>query len=119
MLIDSHAHLDSYDDLEPVLARAYEEGVGAILAIGIGDGPETMHQALAIAKTHRGEPAIFASVGIHPQAAAKAPPGGLDDLRRIALDPQCIAIGEIGLDYYHLDNPDIATQKAAFVAQMK
>ena len=34
-------------------------------------------------------------------------------------DPRCIAVGEIGLDYYHADNPDIATQQAAFIAQMK
>ena len=30
-----------------------------------------------------------------------------------------MAVGEIGLDYYHVDNPDIATQKRAFVAQME
>ena len=49
-LIDSHAHLDFYtetpDALEGVLARAREAGVEAILAIGIGEGPETMHRAL-------------------------------------------------------------------------
>ncbi|WP_128911215.1 TatD family hydrolase [Granulicella sibirica] len=119
MLIDSHAHLDSYDDLDSVLTRARDEGIGTILAIGIGDGPETMHQALAIAKSHVGGPRIFASVGIHPQEAGKATGEALGDLARIARDPLCVAIGEIGLDYYHFDNPDIATQKAAFIAQLK
>lgn len=122
MLIDSHAHLDAYEDpedLKAVLARAYDEGVRTILAIGIGDGPETMHQALAIAKAHTGRPAIFASVGIHPQEAHRATPEALADMARLAGDAQCVAIGEIGLDYYHVDNPDVVTQKAAFIAQME
>ena len=46
MLIDSHCHLDDYDDLPAVLERAREAGVGRMLAIGIGDGPATMHRAL-------------------------------------------------------------------------
>ena len=112
-------HLDSYDDLDSVLTRAHDEGVDMILAIGIGDGPETMHQALAIAKSQAVGPRIFASVGIHPQEAAKATGEALEDLARIAQDPLCVAIGEIGLDYYHFDNPDVPTQKAAFVAQLK
>jgi TatD DNase family protein len=119
MLIDSHAHLDSFEDLEAVLARAAAENISTILAIGIGDGPETMHQALAIAKAHTGTPAIYASVGIHPQEAHKATPEALADLARIAADPKIIAIGEIGLDYYHLDNPDIAAQQAALIAQLR
>lgn len=119
MLIDSHAHLDSFDDLEAVLARAAAENISTILAIGIGEGPDTMHQALAIAKSHTGSPAIYASVGIHPQEAHQAKPDALADLARIAADPKIVAIGEIGLDYYHLENPDIATQQAAFIAQLR
>ena len=42
----------------------------------------------------------------------------LERLALLAADPLCIAVGEIGLDYYHLDNPDIPTQQAAFRAQM-
>ena len=48
MLIDSHAHLDSprfSGDREAVLRRAEEAGVGAVLSIGIGEGPGEMHQA--------------------------------------------------------------------------
>ncbi|QHN03104.1 TatD family deoxyribonuclease [Granulicella sp. WH15] len=116
MLIDSHAHIDFYDDPEAVLARAHAAGVGSMLAIGIGDGPSTMHRALDFARTHA---SVFASAGIHPQEAHQATPENLALLAELASDPKCIAIGEIGLDYYHLDNPDIPTQKAAFVAQMK
>jgi TatD DNase family protein len=127
-LTDSHAHLDFYTetptDRDEVLRRAHAAGVHAILAIGIGEGPDTMHQALEIANTlatattDSSLPTIYASAGIHPQEAAHATKEALAKLAHLATDPKCIAIGEIGLDYYHADNPDIATQQLAFTAQM-
>jgi TatD DNase family protein len=123
-LIDTHAHLDFYTetstDQDEVLRRAYAAGVETILAIGIGEGPETMHQALQIADAARGPglPVIYASVGIHPQEAASATDEALERLEGLAVQERCVAIGEIGLDYYHLENPVIPVQKEAFVAQM-
>jgi TatD DNase family protein len=124
-LTDTHAHLDFYTetatDRDEVLRRAFAAGVETILAIGIGEGPATMHQALEIANETAGPglPAVYASVGIHPQEAASAASAALHRLASLALDPRCIAIGEIGLDYYHFDNPEIPTQQQAFVAQMR
>lgn len=119
-LIDSHAHLDFYtEDREEVLRRAYAAGVHTILAIGIGEGPDTMHQALEIAQASTGEPKIYASVGIHPQEAVQANQEALSKLAGLAADPKCIAIGEIGLDYYHVENPKPPIQKQAFIAQME
>ncbi len=122
-IIDSHAHLDfsSYaEDLDVVLGRALEADVKTILAVGIGDGPETMHRARDLAVTYAGQlPRIVASVGIHPQEAAHATPEALAKVRALAADPNVVAIGEIGLDYYHFDNPDIDVQQAAFLAQME
>ena len=116
MLIDSHCHLDDYEDIPAILANAKAAGVQQLLAIGIGNGPADMHVALDIANAHS---EVFATVGIHPQEAHQATPENLARLTTLAEDPRCIAIGEIGLDYYHLDNPDIPTQHAAFVAQLK
>ena len=94
MLIDSHAHLDFYDDPAPILAAAQAAGVGQILAIGIGQGPDTMHRALEFAHQHTiGGPQIWASAGIHPQEAAHATPEALAKLTSLAEDPRCIAIG--------------------------
>jgi TatD DNase family protein len=131
-LTDSHAHLDMYEDmsgdrtLAGVLERARTAGVERILAIGIGDGPETMHRALEIAEASAtgaragdGGPAIWASVGIHPQEAHHATPEALERLTKLARRERCVAVGEIGLDYYHADNPDAATQQEAFVAQLR
>ncbi|NYF90754.1 TatD family hydrolase [Tunturiibacter empetritectus] len=132
-LIDSHAHLDFYNETpterDEVLRRAYAAGVHTVLAIGIGDGPATMHQALEIASSNGGDglrqgypqiyPQIYASAGIHPQEAAHATSEALDKLAALGAQERCIAVGEIGLDYYHFDNPDIDTQKEAFIAQMR
>ena len=116
MLIDSHCHLDDYEDLPQILANARAAGVGRLLAIGIGDGPETMQRALELARAHE---EIWATAGIHPQEAHRATAENLTKLEVLAGDRRCLAVGEIGLDYYHLDNPDVVTQQAAFVAQMK
>jgi TatD DNase family protein len=124
MLIDSHCHLDDYDNLPQILANAHAAGVDKLLAIGIGDGPDTMHRALDLAHAHissspQSDLQIWATAGIHPQEAHQATPENLAKLEVLAADPRCLAIGEIGLDYYHLDNPGIPTQQAAFIAQMK
>jgi TatD DNase family protein len=119
MLIDSHCHLDFYTEpgeLDAVIDRAKAVGVTRLLAIGIGDGPETMHRAVEIANEH---PNIYASAGIHPQEAHQATTDNLSKLAALVAQEKCIAVGEIGLDYYHVENPDIPTQQAAFVAQMK
>ncbi len=58
LLIDSHAHLDSpryADDREAMLDRACEAGVGAVLSIGIGEGPAEMHQALDLCREFNGQ----------------------------------------------------------------
>ena len=124
-LIDSHCHLDFpslSDDLDGVLSRALEADIRTVLAVGIGDGPATMHRARDLAQhaaNGKATPVIYASAGIHPQEADQATPEALEKLRELSRDPLVVAIGEIGLDYYHLDNPSIDVQQAAFLAQME
>src|ERR1017187_377032 len=123
MLIDSHAHLDMCPagELPGFLARAYAAEVRTILAIGIGDGPHEMNRALEIATATNSPnpPPIYASAGTHPQQAANATPENLAKLVALAATPRSIAIGEIGLDYYHVENPTPDVQHAAFLAQLR
>jgi TatD DNase family protein len=116
MIIDSHCHLDDYENLSEILTNARAAGVGKVLAIGIGNGPDDMHVALEIARKHE---EVFATAGIHPQEAHRATEENLAKLSALVEDAKCLAVGEIGLDYYHADNPDVEVQQAAFVAQMK
>jgi TatD DNase family protein len=127
MLIDSHSHLDFYTehptDRDEVLRRAWDADVKTILAIGIGEGPATMHQALEMAKSLAQSntpnlPRVFATAGIHPSEASQAAEDALKKVASLAADPLCVGIGEIGLDYYHVENPEIPTQQLAFTAQM-
>jgi TatD DNase family protein len=123
-MIDSHAHLDSqrYDeDRDALLTRAYEAGVRTILSIGIGDGPDTMHQALDLARHYAsqpGVPKIFASAGVHPHEAQLADEAAYEKLDDLLQQPEILACGEIGLDYYY-DNSPREMQKAAFIRQME
>jgi TatD DNase family protein len=125
MLIDSHAHLDSprYDgDRLAVLERAGAAGVDTILAIGIGEGPATMHRACEIAFEFAGlpnVPRIFSSAGVHPSEAHLADDAALEKLAKLTLHPQLIAVGEIGLDDYHAENPPRDIQHRAFIQQME
>ncbi len=125
MLIDSHVHLDHEryaEDREAVLDRAWAAGVRGMLTIGIGDGPDTMHRALELARAYRhrpGTPRLWASAGIHPQEAAHSDANALMKLEALLAEPEVIACGEIGLDYYHDDNPPRSVQIEVFRAQME
>ena len=124
MLIDSHAHLDSqrYDeDRDALLARAWQAGVGALLSIGIGDGPDTMHRALELSRTYAGKPEtprILASAGVHPHEAQLANEAALAKLDHLLQQPEVIACGEVGLDYFY-DHSPRETQKTVFRRQME
>ena len=111
MLIDSHAHLDSpryASDREAVLSRAWEAGVGAVLSIGIGECPAEMHQALDLCRQFNGRPnlpRLYASAGIYPHSTIAADDKALAKLAALLAEPEVIACGEIGLDYYHEGAP--------------
>ena len=123
-MIDSHTHLDSprYDeDRAALLERAWAAGVHQILCIGIGDGPETMHQALDISRQFAGwpeTPKIWASAGIHPHEARLADEPAYSKLEQLLQQPEVLACGEIGLDYFY-DHSPRDTQKSVFTRQME
>ena len=111
MLIDSHAHLDSEryaDDREAMLRRAWEAGVGTVLAIGIGEQAAGMDGALAICREFNGRPEsgagmpkLYASAGVYPHNTAEIDEAIVSKLDTLLSQPEVIACGEIGLDYYH------------------
>jgi TatD DNase family protein len=124
MLIDSHAHLDSpryAEDRAEMLRRAAEAGVGAVLAIGIGEGPAEMHQALDLCREYNGNPGmprLYASAGIYPHSTVDADEAALAKLDSLLAEPEVIACGEIGLDYYHEGAPH-HIQREKLIAQLE
>ena len=92
-----------------------------VLSIGIGDGPDTMQQALELSQSYAGKadrPRILATAGIHPHEAQLADRPALEKLDDLLANPEVLAVGEIGLDYYY-DHSPREQQKRAFAEQME
>jgi TatD DNase family protein len=103
-LVDSHCHLDDaqFDgDRAEVIARARTAGLKYLLAIGTGEGPPELDAAIKLADSY---PFVFATVGVHPNDAAKCEDSTIADLGQLLRHPKVKAMGEIGLDY-HWDVP--------------
>jgi len=103
MLIDSHCHLDFpslAEDLDGVLRRAADAGVGRMVTICTK--LSAFAPVRAIAEAH---PQIYCSVGIHPHDAAREAAASVEDLLAEALHPKVVGIGESGLDFYYEHSP--------------
>lgn len=112
-LIDTHMHLALFaGDRAAALGRARAAGLAYMIEIGYD--LESSRMAVQIAEA---EPAIFAVVGIQPHYAAEAGAAWLDEIGRLAAHPKVVAIGEIGLDYYH-DRAPHAQQEQLFRQQL-
>lgn len=111
MLVDSHCHLnfpDFRDDLEEVIARAREAGVGVMQTICTE--MEEFGEVLAIAMAHEN---IYCSVGVHPNESGEKRKAELAELLRCAEHPKVIGIGETGLDY-HYETASRSAQQESF-----
>ena len=107
---DSHCHL--YDTrgvaVDDVIAAARAAGVTTM--VNVGCDAATTEQAIAVAASHAD---IFATVGLHPHEAKH----GVDTIVPYLADPNIVAIGECGLDYFYDHSPRDA-QRDAFAAQI-
>ncbi len=97
-VVDSHCHLDMKDfdkDRDAVLERARSAGVGHMVSIGID-----VRSSLAVLSLARTYDFISATVGCHPHDADRCGSRDLQELARMAGEPEVVAWGEIGLDFY-------------------
>lgn len=115
MIVDSHCHLnilpeDKVGTVDEVLKNADALGVQKILNVAIN--PDKWSEILAIADAH---PQVYASIGVHP-CEDKTVQVTDAQLLEAASHPKVIAIGEVGLDYFHFkaDEEDMDWQKERF-----
>src|SRR5690606_35563477 len=111
MLVDTHIHLYSKkfeSDRSDVVARAREAGVGLLVVPGIDVA--TTGEAIDLARREDG---ILAMAALHPSETREASEEDFDEIRRLCLEPEIVAVGETGLDYYWERSFDDA-QQAAF-----
>jgi TatD DNase family protein len=144
--IDIHGHVNfpEYDaDREEVIKRAAETGVGMIT---VGTDIESSKRAILLAETHdnmwatvgihpteisNDMPLAAAREGnlsrrvseeggekVYRSEKAAEETSEFQDLRRLALHPKIVAIGECGLDYFHCEESDIPAQIEVFEQQI-
>jgi TatD DNase family protein len=103
MLVDSHCHLDFpelYADLDAVVARAKNAGVGCMLTICTSVA--AIPKVLAIAEKY---PEVYAAIGIHPHRVEEHGVLPVDQIVSWTEHPKVIGIGETGLDYFYDKSP--------------
>lgn len=133
MLIDTHAHVNFNffkKDANEVIQRTLNE---KIWMINVGAEHKTSNRALALANKY--EQGVYAAVGLHPIHLFATRANGedydfdtcaevfnYDIYEKLAKFEKVVAIGEIGLDYYHIEAADAGlikeTQKKAFFEQL-
>lgn len=114
MIVDSHCHLnilpEQLGSVDEVIQVAEENGVNRMMCIAIG--PEQWQQVLDLADQYEG---VYAAMGVHPCEPSNVVVSD-EQLIAAASHPKVLAIGEIGLDYYHFDadTEDMSWQQARF-----
>ena len=115
-LADCHTHLDQYDsaELPQILQRAQEVGVGLIIAAAT-----TLASARRILELCREHPILYAGIGLHPMdLLGPLDESTLEELRRLAQDPNVVVWSETGLDYLPT-SPAKEVQQQAFRDQIQ
>lgn len=117
-VLDSHTHLDLVGgDPTGQIAAAAVVGVDRLVQVGV-DLPSS-RWAVELAQR---QPAVLATVGIHPNEAPRLAPADLDEALRaveaLAADPRVRGIGETGLDRFRTGPDGYPAQQTAFRAQV-
>ena len=116
-LIDSHCHLVSLRNrgyLEEALERAERAGVGAIISIGTSGKDWDLNRQICEEHSDR----VAYTVGLHPTDIDS---GWEDEVSRLRsffdLDSSPVALGEVGLDHFHLPRSEEEKGKAKVVQE--
>ncbi|MCF7820133.1 MAG: TatD family hydrolase [Candidatus Pacebacteria bacterium] len=137
-LIDTHAHINfaNYkEDADTVIRNSLRENIGMVL---VGSEYKTSKRALEYANKY--EKGVYVAVGLHPihlqdvlvenqgdegnyKFRTRAEEFNFDNYQKLAEFNKVVAIGEIGLDYYHINFKDDvskikAKQKSVFLEQL-
>ena len=116
MYFDTHAHYDdeAFDaDRDALLSSL--PALGVELIIDPGCTVKSSRAAVMLSEKYE---FIYSAVGIHPEELSTLTETALEEIRALAMHPKCVAIGEIGLDYYW-DDTHKTEQKELFIAQLE
>ena len=98
MLVDTHCHLyqEYFSDIDKVISEAKDNNV--LKYISAADDLKSAKEMLELANCYQD---VYVALGIHPDKVQE----NFDELESILWEnkgnKKIVAIGEIGLDYYH------------------
>lgn len=122
--VDTHCHIHDTEFFSPEDAEAtYQQAVksGVRWMICIATSLEDSKRAIAFARAHPEH--CRASIGIHPHEATNLTEHEIQDqlieLESLASEPEVVAVGECGFDFYYNDKKEcFARQKALLKGQI-
>lgn len=115
-IFDTHAHYDDEafdEDREQLLADLPRQGIGRV--VNIGASIASCKRTLELMDKYD---YIYGALGVHPCDTENLTEADMDWLKEKCSHEKCLAVGEIGLDYYW-DEPDREIQKKWFVRQLQ
>lgn len=115
MIFDTHAHYDddAFDeDREELLGSMQANGVGKI--VNIGASLNSCKQTIELMQKYD---FVYGAIGVHPNEVKELSEESFAQLKEWCKSEKCVAVGEIGLDYYY-DEPTPEIQKKWFIRQL-
>ena len=115
MIFETHAHYDDEafsQDRDFLLNSMPEKGIGRI--VNVGASIASCKTTIELMDKY---PYIYGALGVHPSETAELTEENFLWLREQCNHKKCVAVGEIGLDYYWPE-PDRETQKKWFIRQL-
>ena len=115
-IFDTHAHYDDEafaEDREELLLSLPSQGIGRV--VNVGSSLDSCKKTLELMDSYD---YIYGAIGIHPSDTAELTESDMDWLKACCNHRKCVAVGEIGLDYYW-DEPERELQKKWFVRQLE
>ncbi|MBE5743893.1 MAG: TatD family deoxyribonuclease [Clostridiales bacterium] len=116
MFIDSHAHLTDpklFPQIEEVRSGYIGNGVGLVVDVGC-----CLESSYNVSKNAETYDEVYFTAGCHPDACNEVDSKALEKIEELSKHKKCLAIGEIGLDYYY-EGYDRELQKKAFISQLE
>jgi TatD DNase family protein len=131
--IHSHVNFTAFDaDRDEVIGRAFHNDTWVI---NVGTQIDTSRRAVELANKY--QEGVYASIGLHPihtgashhdekelgeggkEFTSRGEIFNKEAYRELLKEKKVVAIGECGLDYYHMDEESIKKQKENFIAQVE
>jgi len=114
-IFDTHAHYDDEafdEDRDALLAELPKNGIARV--VNVGASLASCGRTIEIMNRYD---YIYGAIGVHPSETAELNDEAFEWLRQQCQLEKCVAVGEIGLDYYW-DEPDRELQKEWFRRQL-